>query len=275
MMSTTQQLSRAFGTTTYREAGRSHICATTPVVLVHGVGMQSASWDPQVQALSRQRHVIALDMPGHGGSDPLPETARLPEYIDWLRDVLEALGLERVNIAGHSMGALISGGFAVCHPHRVERVALLNGVFRRDAAAREAVITRAQRIGTGDFDLETPLKRWFGDTQSERKARDRVATWLSDVNLAGYATAYTAFAHGDATFADGYAQLRCPFLALTGADDPNSTPAMAHAMAQAAQHGRAVIIEGHRHMVNLTAPEIVNAALEEWLQTPIEEIDVA
>ena len=58
-----------------------------------------------------------------------------------------------------------------------------------------------------------------------------------------------------------------PALFLTAGDDPNSTPAMARAMAAAAPNGRAVVIEGHRHMVNLTAPQLVNAALADWLRT--------
>ena len=41
-------------------------------------------------------------------------------------------------------------------------------------------------------------------------------------------------------------------------------------MAAAAPHGRAVVIEGHRHMVNLTAPEAVNAALIDWLHWEVE-----
>jgi pimeloyl-ACP methyl ester carboxylesterase len=50
---------------------------------------------------------------------------------------------------------------------------------------------------------------------------------------------------------------------------------MSKAMAAAAACGRAVVIEGHRHMVNLTAPDAVNAALGEWLEIPVKERDVA
>ena len=56
-------------------------------------------------------------------------------------------------------------------------------------------------------------------------------------------------------------------LVLTGDGDANSTPAMTRAMAAMAPHGRAVVIEGHRHMVNLTAPEAVTAELQRWLET--------
>ncbi|WP_170783315.1 alpha/beta fold hydrolase [Ruegeria lacuscaerulensis] len=270
MTLTTLRLSKPFGRVTYCEAGRG-----APLVLIHGVGMQSAAWQPQIEAFSTQYHVMALDMPGHGGSDALGGTPKLPDYVAWLHAVVAALDLGPVCLAGHSMGALISGGYAVTHPQRVARVALLNGVFRRTQAARDAVTARALEIRKGSFDLETPLKRWFGDAPSEQVASAKVAGWLSSVNLKGYADAYGAFADGDEEYADGFAKIPCPLLALTGALDPNSTPEMAQAMADAAPLGRAATIEGERHMVNLTAPEQVNAILADWLQTPMEERETA
>ncbi len=270
MTLTTLQLSKPYGCLSYRVAGDKTDRA--PLVLIHGVGMQSAAWFPQLEALSHTHQVFALDMPGHGGSDPLDQNAQLPAFLDWLLAALDALGLERVNLAGHSMGALIAGGFAVTHSERLERVALLNGVFRRDAEARNQVIARAETISEGSFDVETPLKRWFSDTPADRKARDHVGQWLSEVDINGYATAYGAFARGDATYADGFGRIPCPLLALTGDGDPNSTPAMSEAMAQAAPLGHAVVIAGHRHMVNLTEPDAVNAALRTWLAIPLKEV---
>ena len=99
-------------------------------------------------------------------------------------------------------------------------------------------------------------------------ARESVAGWLAEVSPRGYATAYGAFSRGDDIYADRFAAIRCPLLALTGDQDPNSTPAMARAMADAAPEGRALVIEGHRHMVNLTAPDRVSQALIDWMETP-------
>ncbi|OBY28089.1 alpha/beta fold hydrolase [Leisingera sp. JC1] len=262
MTSTILPLSEPYGAVTCLRAGEG-----SPLVLIHGVGMQSAAWGPQIEAFAQTHEVIALDMPGHGGSAPLPEGAELPDYVAWLHGALQALNLGPVSLAGHSMGALIAGGYAVSHQENVARVALLNGVFRRSSDARAAVEARAAEIRTGCFDLETPLARWFGDSPADQQARAQVGKWLSAVNLQGYAAAYTAFARGDSTYADGFAGISCPLLALTGDGDPNSTPEMAQAMAAAAPQGRAIVIEGHRHMVNLTAPAEVNAALHDWLNT--------
>lgn len=258
----TLHLSDPCGVVAYREAGQGD-----PLVLIHGVGMQSAAWEPQIQEFSKTHHVFALDMPGHGGSDPLAKGSTLEDYVQWLHAVLQELGLRHVSLAGHSMGALIAGGFAVSHPDIVARVALLNGVYRRDPEKRAAVEARAEAIRQGDFDTATPLNRWFRHGRADEAARAQVEVWLNSVDPGGYATAYTAFAQGDRTFADGFASIRCPLLALTGEDDPNSTPAMSRAMADTAPQGRAVVVDGHRHMVNLTAAEIVNSELRRWLDT--------
>ena len=241
-----------------------------PFVLIHGVGMQSAAWAPQFAALAQSYRVIALDMPGHGQSDPLPANSRLEDYVAWCHDAITALDLGPVNLAGHSMGALIAAGYAIKHAKMVKRVALLNGVYRRDETSKVAVIARATLIHSGQVDLETPLSRWFGEAPHELAARGQVATWLRDVDVGSYATAYTAFAHGDNTYADRFVEIACPFLALTGADDPNSTPNMSEAMAKQVPDGRAVTINGHKHMVNLTAAEEVNAHLVDWLKLPIK-----
>ncbi|WP_293573286.1 alpha/beta hydrolase [Phaeobacter sp.] len=264
MMLKTLQLSDPYGTVAYREQGQG-----APIVLIHGVGMQSAAWGPQIKGLSKRHRVIALDMPGHGGSSPLPPQSDLPAFVAWLHAVLEGLALKGVSLAGHSMGALLSAGYAATHPGKLARVALLNGVFRRDPAARDAVIERADVIAQGEFDLQTPLARWFGESKVEQTARTSVAAWLSEVDRASYATAYRAFARGDATYADDFGRIDCPLLAITGDGDPNSTAKMTKQMANAAPMGRSVVIKGHKHMVNLTAPELVTETLLDWMELEV------
>ncbi|MDW3225083.1 MAG: alpha/beta fold hydrolase [Paracoccaceae bacterium] len=264
MTLTTLLLSETNRKVTFRRRGKGE-----PLVLIHGVGMQSAAWAPQIAEFAKHYCVIALDMPGHGGSDPLPTESQLTDYVAWCRATLEDLNIAPVNLVGHSMGALIAGGVAVSYPHLVRRIALLNAVFRRDEAAKAAVKARAAEIRNGKVDLETPLARWFGD--EDAKARAQVAMWLSAIDVDGYATAYGAFAQGDAIYARRFAEIACPCLALTGEGDPNSTPAMAQAMADTVQDGVAITLPGHRHMVNLTAVADVNAQLRTWLKRPIHQ----
>lgn len=235
-----------------------------PVLLIHGVGMRAEAWGPQMAPLAAAHRVISVDMPGHGDSDPLPATARLPDFVAWAAAVIRTLGLGPVSVAGHSMGALVAAGLAVDHPEAVARVALLNAVYRRSDTARAAVLARAGQIAAGEGDPEAPLDRWF--TPADAELRAQVADWLRRVDRAGYATAYRAFAEGDATYADRLGQIRCPALVLTADGDANSTPAMTAAMAAAIPGAKALVIPGHRHMLNLTAPDLVSRALLDWLK---------
>ena len=122
--------------------------AGEPLVLIHGVGLRLEAWTAQIEGLSATHRVIALDMPGHGGSAPLPRDAQLPDFVAWLAQALDDLGLERANLAGHSMGALITGGMVAEHPDRLDRVGLLCGVHRRTPEAAAAVRARAEACGT-------------------------------------------------------------------------------------------------------------------------------
>lgn len=234
-----------------------------PVVLIHGVGLRAEAWGPQIAALATDNRVIAVDMPGHGESDPLPDGARLPDYVGWAAQVIAALDQGPVSLAGHSMGAMIAAGVAVERPDLLARLALLNAVHRRSAEARAAVMARADQIAAGADGIDGPLSRWFGP--EDAAVRAQVAGWLKGVSRPGYAAAYRAFAEGDGVYADRLQAIRCPALVLTGEGDGNSTPAMAQAMADAMPLGRAQVIAGHRHMMSLTAPDAVTTALRHWL----------
>ena len=259
-MSTIPLRSRTPNGAAYRDAGQGE-----PLVLIHGVGMRLEAWEPQIAELSRRRRVIAVDMPGHGETDKLPRGSLLPDFVRWLGVFLDDLRLGAVNLCGHSMGALIAGGAAAAFGDRIKRVALLNGVYRRTPEARAAVLARAKEIEEGHIDLRSPLARWFGDAEVGGEPYRLTRGWLASVDVEGYGTAYAAFAQGDETYADAWPRVRAPALFITGAEDPNSTPAMSRAMAAAAQAGQALVIEGHRHMINLTAPQFVNDALSAWL----------
>lgn len=244
----------------YLEAGEGE-----PLILIHGVGMRLEAWAPQIEAFAKTHRVIAVDMPGHGGSEKIAAGSTVRDFVDWFGRFLDDIGIDRANLAGHSMGALISGGAAATFANRITRVAYLNGVYRRDPAAKAAVLARAAAIRTSGVDTAGPLLRWFGHDPQSQRARELTRAWLEAVDPEGYAIAYTAFANGDETYADFWPSVTCPVLFLTGSGDPNSTPEMAEQMASLTPNGWARVVDGHRHMVNLTAPESVNALMAEWL----------
>lgn len=78
-----------------------------PLVLVHGVGSRWQVWEPVIGTLAEHFEVFAVDLPGFGGSAPLPRTT-VDTLTDALADFLAAQGLDRPHLAGNSMGGGIS-----------------------------------------------------------------------------------------------------------------------------------------------------------------------
>ncbi len=252
------------GPTAYTVAGQGE-----PVVLVHGVGMDQASWAPQVADLARDFTVVTCDMLGHGGSDLPPADVTLADYARQLADLLDHLGLPAAGVVGHSMGALVALEFALAHPGRTRRVAALNAVFQRSAAQREAAVARAQSLdGVTVPPVEATLARWFDDPPPAHLAAvaGEVRQALLRVQPLGYARTYRLFATSDAVHAQRLPGLQPPALFMTGEFDPNSTPAMSEAMARLAPRAQLDIVAGARHMMNLTHPARVNAALRRFLR---------
>jgi (E)-2-((N-methylformamido)methylene)succinate hydrolase len=243
------------------------------VVLVHGVGMNQSVWAPQIDALSATYQVVVYDMLGHGNSALPTPAPTLDEYASQLETLLDAMQIEQAHVVGHSMGALVALEFALTHPLRTLSVVALNAVYDRTPAQREAVMTRAAMLG--DTPTENPaaagvdatLSRWFGDpipvhlTQSAQAVRDL----LLSVDPVGYARTYRLFASSDDAHVGRLAELAVPALFLTGEFDPNSSPSMSSAMAEAAPFGRAEIIANERHMMNVTDPARVNERLLAFL----------
>jgi pimeloyl-ACP methyl ester carboxylesterase len=97
-----------------------------PVVLVHGIASSVYSWADVIPALAESHDVIALDLPGFGGSDIPPPGFSAARYVTVLRGFLDALGLARVRLVGHSLGGAVASAFAAAEPERVERLVLVD-----------------------------------------------------------------------------------------------------------------------------------------------------
>lgn len=98
-----------------------------PLVLLHGVTGHAWLWHDVAQRLATERRVIAYDLRGHGDSQWSADASYdTGHHIADLQAVVDALGLRRCVIAGLSWGALIGIGFAVRHPQRVERLAIID-----------------------------------------------------------------------------------------------------------------------------------------------------
>jgi pimeloyl-ACP methyl ester carboxylesterase len=98
------------------------------VVLVHGLGGFAESWRHNIPALARVATVYAIDLPGFGRSSKPPARYRLADAARAVHGFVQAMGLGRVAIVGHSLGAAVGLTYALTHPARVERLALIGAL---------------------------------------------------------------------------------------------------------------------------------------------------
>ncbi|MFN2451295.1 MAG: alpha/beta fold hydrolase [Candidatus Dormibacteria bacterium] len=105
------------------------------VVLLHGIGSSSSTWERVLPVLGRSMHVVAPDLMGHGRSDKPRGDYSLGAFASSLRDLLLSLGLDRATVIGHSLGGGIAMQFAYQYPERCQRLVLVSsGGLGRDVS---------------------------------------------------------------------------------------------------------------------------------------------
>lgn len=112
------------------------------LLFVHGLGGSWQSWLDNIPALGRENRVIAVDLPGFGGSEPPAPDADIDAYAGALVALLDQIGAASAVVAGHSLGGLVSCRLALMHPDRVRALILVNAGGVAIGRARLAVIVR-------------------------------------------------------------------------------------------------------------------------------------
>jgi pimeloyl-ACP methyl ester carboxylesterase len=150
--------------THYYEGGRG-----APVVLLHGLGGSAANWVQVFPGLVGGHRVIAVDLPGHGGSASLPRGARVADFARAVATVLDAEDARPALVAGHSFGGQVALRLALQRPDLVGGLLLVAaaGISTATPSARRyvAITTRLRPAKAVQ-----PLVRRFGGSAGFRRA---------------------------------------------------------------------------------------------------------
>jgi pimeloyl-ACP methyl ester carboxylesterase len=159
--------------------GRDELGAGDPLVLLHGVATSRMIWRRVTASLAERRRVIAIDLPGFGGSAPAGQGFDLDAVAD---RIVDGLGLERVDLVGHSLGGAVAVATAARHPARVRRLVLVAPAGLAPRAIRTAAAlgvaaerTVAARRALGRRWTDHAAARWamFGTTVADAGALTR------------------------------------------------------------------------------------------------------
>jgi pyruvate dehydrogenase E2 component (dihydrolipoamide acetyltransferase) len=132
-----------------------------PVVLVHGFGGDKNSWLFVQQPLSEERSVHALDLPGHGASSKDVGDGTLTSLAETVTGFLDALGIERAHLVGHSLGGAVVAAVAKAAPGRVASLTLLAPAGY--TAEADAEYLRGFAAAASRRELKPLLGRLFAD----------------------------------------------------------------------------------------------------------------
>ena len=238
------------------------------VVFLHGVGGDSASWTPQIEAFSGDYRAIAWDMPGYGGS-PALEPMTFPALAGSLAGLLDRLALDRVHLVGHSMGGMVAQEFTATRPDRVRTLVLSatspafgrrDGDFQRRFV--EARIAPLDNGMTMDDLADEMVQTMLGpDADADGAAIARRS--MAGVPEATYRAAIACLVTFDRR--DALAGYEMPVLVLAGETDTNAPAPMMEKMAGRIRSAEYVCMAGTGHLGNLENPAAFNEAVGAFL----------
>lgn len=243
--------------------GRSFDPALPSLAFVHGAAMDHTVWALQTRYFAHHgRNVLAVDLPGHGRSDG-PALDSIGALADWLARLLDALGVERAALAGHSMGSLIALEAAARHPERVSALALLGTAA--PMAVSDALLDAAKANDHGALDMVT----LWGLSRGGQVGGNRApGLWMTGAGLRLLERARPGVLHADLgacnAYKDGLAaarKVRSPTLLLLGARDVMTPPRAAKTLAEAIAGAKTVVLPDCGHMMMIEQPDQVLDAL--------------
>ncbi|MDQ3927664.1 MAG: alpha/beta hydrolase [Chloroflexota bacterium] len=236
------------------------------LVLVHGFPFDGSIWRTQLEALGGEARVIAIDLPGFGGSQALAgEEASIDAYAEAIARWAGDLGLGRFALAGHSMGGYVALAFARLHPEMLSGLGLVCTRPGPDTEqARQGRYTMIENVrekgpqAVVDAMLPRLLSPQTRDrgTEVEQQTREVMLRQGND----GIIAALQAMASRPDS-SPLLPQIEVPTAVIGGADDAIIPAAEEDLMAATIPGATQVRIDGAGHMPMLEQPERLAEAL--------------
>jgi 3-oxoadipate enol-lactonase len=258
----------------YEAAGDA---ALPPLVFLHGIGGAARAWRGQLDFFKDRYRTIAWDMPGYGGSTPLP-TVSIAALASALQDFLQQVGAVKPIIVGHSIGGMIVQQLLAKSPHIGGAVVLAqtspafgnpDGDWQKAfIAARLGPLDRGETLASLAPSLVKELVGDDPDPGGMELARDCMAA----VPEASYRATMLALMGFD--LRNALENIAVPTLVLSGSKDNNAPAPMMAKMASYIPTASYVELQGVGHLANLERPVAFNAVLDHFLKANVAATQV-
>jgi len=230
-----------------------------PVLLIHGAGGNHLFWPPEVRRLVGYR-VYALDLPGHGKSDGIGQQS-IPDYTKSILAFMDAVGISRALMVGHSMGGAIALDMALNHAGRVAGLCLVASGARLRVAP---VFLENAGNATTSPQIIQAMKDFAYSPQTDMRVKDLAASRMVETR--------PAVLRGDFLACDTFdvrerlGEIGVPTLILVGSDDQMTPLAFSTYMAGKIPGAQMQRIENAGHMLMLEKPREVAHALSGFVE---------
>ncbi|HET6501685.1 MAG TPA: alpha/beta hydrolase [Amycolatopsis sp.] len=241
-----------------------------PVVLVHGLMASGEVWFRQERPLAQDHDVIIPDLRGHGRSGKPTDGHTVEDHAADLDAVLEALNVERADVVGWSMGAVVAMHYAATRPAKVGRLALLS--------ATPMMVTQEDFEHAVPFDGLRPMlrglitdfpgtARGFAELLTAPEDDASVVDLLYSLALetTGITAAAAILGVGCGDLRGAIARIDRPTLVLHGELDQIVPSAAGRWVSEQIPGSRFEVFAGASHAFLLTRPDEVTARLREFL----------
>ena len=258
----------------YEAAGDPNL---PPLVFMHGIGGAARAWRGQLDFFKDCYRAIAWDMPGYGGSAPLP-TVSIAALADALQDFLQQVGATRPILVGHSIGGMIVQQVLAKNPGIAGAVVLAQtspAFGKPDGDWQKAFVdARLGPLDRGEtlVSLAPSLVRELVGDNPDVSGMELARDCMASVPEATYRATMLALMGFDLRGA--LKDIAVPTLVLSGSKDNNAPAPMMAKMASYIPSAKYVELEGVGHLANLERPGAFNAALDSFLNANVAATQV-
>jgi 3-oxoadipate enol-lactonase len=242
----------------------------TPVVLVHGLGLQGGLWNRLCEVLGDGYQVVRVDLRGSPRCRELaPGELSLTRWASDLADVVDGLALDRPVVVGHSLGGAVALRFALDRPYTPRALVLMcteadlsNLAPRMHASAERIENEGLEAWLSGSWVANPPFSA--GSLERDPSLLAEYRALLAENDAADYVRQCRAIASAE-SLSERLDEVVPPTLVIVGSEDDRTLPDHGRALADGILRGRVVELAGSGHTVPMEQPEATVQAIETFL----------